>query len=202
MKFIVAMLVLLVASANADSNFIRVPLGKGASIEVPKNWVPWSANNKITLDAYVESQGYKLVDSDLNFAANSYNDGGKTQASINARFYPNNTLTQEFAKQLYGENLSELSDPMIANIKKAAAAGGSEFVSWDSIRFRTINSAYVLEHVHQIRDPKVEKTMVVIGLRVWNAPNSFTVTIAYDKKLEHLFKPIVEYMTASLKIKQ
>ena len=179
---------------------MRVQLGKGVSIEVPKNWTVLSNNNKITLDAFVEAQGAKLVDSDLNFAANSYDDNGKIQAIVNARFYPNNTATQDEAKQLYGKDLGVISDTFISNIKKYAEVGAYEFVSWDSIKFRKINDSYVLEHVHQIRDLKTNTVHVNIGLRVWNSPNSFTVTIGYDKKLEHLFKPIAEYMTMSLRL--
>jgi len=71
------------------SNFIRVPLGKGASIEVPKNWSVFSGSQRITLDAFVEAKGYRKTESELNFAANLYDKQGKTMALVNARFYPN-----------------------------------------------------------------------------------------------------------------
>ena len=62
------------------SNFVRVPLGKGASIEVPKNWVVLSGNQRITIDTFVEAMGYRHTESTLNFAANLYDDRGKTLA--------------------------------------------------------------------------------------------------------------------------
>jgi hypothetical protein len=42
------------------SNFIRVPLGKGASIEIPKNWTVLSGSQRVTLDALVEAKGYQV----------------------------------------------------------------------------------------------------------------------------------------------
>ncbi len=90
------------------SNFVRVPLGKGASIEVPKNWVVLSGNQRNTIDTFVEAKGYRQTKSALSFAANLYDDRGKTIALINVRFYPDNPTTQAEAKQVTPSDIKEI----------------------------------------------------------------------------------------------
>ena len=78
--------------ASATDNFARVSLPKGVSIELPKNWVVLSGNQRITLDSAVESgldlSGIEQESSDLPFAANYYDDKGNTLGLLNVRYYP------------------------------------------------------------------------------------------------------------------
>lgn len=100
------------------SNFVRVPLGNGASIEVPRNWIVLSGNQRTTIDTFVEAKGCRQTESSLSFAANLYDDRGKTMALVNARFYPENPITQTEAQQVTASDLKEIDVEM----KKVAEA--------------------------------------------------------------------------------
>ena len=53
-SILVAVTILAIhAAALATDNFVRVKLPKGSSIEIPKNWVVLSENQRITLDSFV-----------------------------------------------------------------------------------------------------------------------------------------------------
>src|SRR4051794_9377909 len=87
-----AALLLYVGIATATGNFLPVRLPKGVTVELPKNWIALSNNQRITLDSYVQAKremaGSADPSSDLNFAANYYDDQGKTAAIFNIRYYP------------------------------------------------------------------------------------------------------------------
>lgn len=188
----------LVGPVWCTSNFVRVPLGKGASIEVPKNWVVLSGNQRTTIDTFVEAKGYRQSESTLSFAANSYDDRGNLIAFVNARFYPDNPMTQAEARQLTPADLKEFD-----LVGKATAgpleAMGVRMLNWYDSRMQVINGLYVLVHEHQhsgVGDAGITR---VRGLRVWRSPRSFTVTLSYQERAATLLVPIIEYMTNSLR---
>ena len=89
MKKLLLLILFLFAStiAIAASNFKTIGLPKGVSIDLPINWQVISNNQRITLDAYVETL-FEPLDSDLPFAANYYNDNSVVEALVNIRYYP------------------------------------------------------------------------------------------------------------------
>ena len=135
-----------------SSNFVRVPLGKGASIEVPKNWIVLSGNQRITIDTFVEAKGYRLTESTLNFAANLYDDRGKTIALVNARFYPENPITQDEARQISSSDLKEIDVEMRKAAEAPLKAMGVRMTNWYGSKMQVINGLHVLVHEHQYSD--------------------------------------------------
>ena len=127
-----------------SSNFVRVPLGKGASIEVPKNWIVLSGNQRITIDTFVEAKGYRLTESTLNFAANLYDDRGKTIALVNALFYPENPFTQAEAKQVAPADLKELDVEMRKAAEASLNAMNVRMLNWYGSNMRVVNGLHVL----------------------------------------------------------
>ena len=91
-------LLLHVGLANATSNFLAVRLPNAVTVELPKNWTALSNNQRITIDSWVqakrETAGASNPSSDLTFAANYYDEQGKTVAIFNIRYYPEQTVTQ------------------------------------------------------------------------------------------------------------
>ena len=89
-----------VAAYSAD-NFVKITLPKKVSVELPRNWTALSRNLRITLDSTVQSVteqiGFFDASSDLNFAANYFEDNGKTAAIFNIRYYPDLKLSQQDA---------------------------------------------------------------------------------------------------------
>ena len=181
------------------SNFVRVPLGKGASIEVPKNWVVLSGNQRITIDTFVEAKGYRLTESTLNFAANLYDDRGKTIALVNARFYPDNPFTQVEAKQFTPADIKVIDVELRKGAEVLQNEMGVRMLQWYGSNMRVINGLHVLVHEQQnsgVRDSGVTR---VRRLRVWRSPRSFTVTLSYLERDAALLLPIIDYMTNSLR---
>lgn len=174
------------------SNFIRVPLGKGASIEVPKNWTVLSGSQRVTLDAFVEAKGYRKTEPELNFAANLYDEQGKTMALVNARFYPNNPLTQTEARQITSTELREFEIGLKNGAEGPLKALGGRMTKWFGSKMRVFNGLYVLVHEHEQSDGDDQSTARVRGLRVWNSPRSFTVTIRYQVRYAAMLLPVID----------
>ena len=78
--------------AAASDNFAKISLPRGVSIELPKNWVVLSGNQRITLDSAVESgldlSGIEQEGAEFPFAANYYDDEGNIIGILNIRYYP------------------------------------------------------------------------------------------------------------------
>jgi hypothetical protein len=192
-------LLALVSGAFGASNFVRVPLGKGASIEIPKNWMVLSGNQRTTIDTFVEAKGYRLTESTLSFAANLYDDHGKTLALVNARFYPENPITQAEARQATAADLKSIDVEMRKVAEVPLKAMGVRMLNWYGSKMQVINGLYVLVHEHQhsgVGDAGVTR---VRGVRVWRSPRSFTVTFSYRERDAAMLLPIVDYMTNSLR---
>lgn len=181
------------------SSFIRIPLGKGASIEVPKNWVVFSNKKLVTLDAFVEAKGFKLTESSLVFAANLYDGQKKTMASINVRFYPDNTLTQAEVRQATANELRELDVELRQIVRTSLNKMGIRMEKWFGTRILNINGLYALVHEHQQNNIGSDESTIVRGLRVLSSPRSFTATISYREREAAILFPIVDYMTKSLR---
>jgi hypothetical protein len=181
------------------SNFIRIPLGKGASIEVPRNWVVFSNKKLITLDAFVEAKGYKLTESSLTFAASLYDDKKKTIALINVRFYPDNPITQAEVRQVTSNDLRELDVELKKIISTSLNTMGIRMENWFGTKMQNINGLYVLVHEHQQNNFSGDDLTRVRGIRVLRSPRSFTVTISHREREAVILLPIVEYITKSLR---
>jgi hypothetical protein len=84
--------------AQAIANFVTVTLPRGISIELPRNWVVLSNDQRITLDTAIEARldlsGIEQETSDLPFAANYYDDRGRVVGILNIRYYPDLNLSQ------------------------------------------------------------------------------------------------------------
>lgn len=199
-RFALVALLIPAYRVRAQSHFVRIPLGKGASIELPKNWEIMSAGSRVTLDAAVEALGMKLTNSDLNFAANLYDDNGKTLALANARFYPENTLTQAQTKELGPEDVDAIGQQLRKVTEPPLQARGAKVTRWYPPMVRQINGLYVFVHEHQQVGPGDVGPTRVRGLRVWASPRSFTVTFSYREARAQLLQPIIERATNSLRL--
>ena len=183
----------------AASNFVRVPLGKGASIEIPKNWVVLSENRRTTIESFVEAKGFRQTETTLSFAANLYDDRGKTLALVNARFYPDNPITQEKARQVTSADLREIDVELRQAVEAPQKAMGVRMLNWYGSRIQVVNGLYVLVYEHQNSGAGDAGVARVRGLRVWRSPRSFTVTLMYRERDAATLLPIIDYMTNSLR---
>ena len=159
-----------------------------------------SENKRMTIDAAVEAKGFRLTESTLNFAANVFDDQGKTMAIVNARFYPENAGTQEEAKQFGPREIKTIDADMRGAVDAPLKSMGQHMTRWYGSKMQVINGLHVYVHEHQVsRGPGTGLTRIR-GMRVWASPRSFTVTLSYRERDATLLLPIINRMANSIQL--
>jgi hypothetical protein len=195
----------LIPTVHAVNNFVPIRLPNGVKIELPKNWEAVSNNQRITLDSSVQSrlQGAGLpfdATSDLNFAANYYDDRGKTAGIMNIRYYPNMTLLQTDARSAGQSDIRELDNSIHESMIKAGSVTGFSVLVWNGTTKQVINGAtsFVTEYK---RSPINNNGNFKVRLvRIFNGGKSFTLTVSYREDQEFYLRSICDRIISSLKI--
>jgi len=194
---------LLLSSAHATDNFVNIKLPKDVSIELPKNWLVISKDQRITLDTMVESgldlAGIDQENSDLPFAANYYKNG-KTIGIINNRYYSNLDLTQNDARQATIQDIKELDAALKESMVKSMKAFGMSILSWEGTKKSTINgiTAFITEyHRKALKGTGAFRVRLV---RVFAGNRSFTLTVSYSKDEAFFLKTITDRIISSLRL--
>ena len=172
-------------TTNADSNYKTVNLPKGVSIDVPINWQVISNNQRITLDAYVETL-YEPIDSDFPFAANYYNDNSEVEALLNIRYYPWMEITQEDVFNASSDEVQYLDSMLNENILLAMKDVG-KLLSWNGTKKEYINGIIVLITEYRRYSNTTKDSGRVRLVRVFNDNKSFTLTVSYDDRRQNSF---------------
>ncbi len=181
-------LLLHVGLANATSNFLAVRLPNAVTVELPRNWTALSNNQRITIDSWVqakrETAGASNPSSDLTFAANYYDEQGKTVAIFNIRYYPEQTVTQAESRAATTVDTKELDDALHNEMAAAQQQFGVRLLSWLGTTKQTINGtiAFLTEYRRTaIREGTPFRVRLV---RFLSAERSFTVTVSYREDQE------------------
>ena len=170
----------------ADSNFKTVNLPKGVSIDLPINWQVISNNQRITLDAYIETL-YEPLDSDLPFAANYYNDNSVVEALVNIRYYPWFEITQEDVIFATTEEVQSLDNELYEGMLLAMKQIGGKILSWNGTEKENINGIAALVTDYR-RYSGISKSNARVRLvRVLNDNQSFTLTVSYVDNIPSSF---------------
>jgi len=163
-----------------------------------------SNNQRITLDSYVQSirelAGASDPASDLNFAANYYDDRGKTAAIFNIRYYPDQKVTQADSRTATATDIKELDDTLRTEIAVAMQQIGMRVLSWVGTKKQSINGtvAFVTEYRRAaIREGEPFRVRLV---RVLSAGRSFTVTVSYREDQELFLRPICDRVIQSIRM--
>ena len=189
--------------AYATDNFVKVKLPKDVSIELPKNWVVISKDQRITLDTMVESgldlAGVDQENSEIHFAANYYKNG-KTVGIINSRYYSDLELTQNDARQATVQDINELDAALKENIVKSMKAFGMSVLSWEGTKRSAINgiTAFVTEYHRKAL--KGTGAFRVRLIRVFAGNRSFTLTVSYSEDEAFFLKTITDRVISSLRL--
>jgi hypothetical protein len=188
--------------ANAAGNFVLVSLPKGVTVELPRNWSVLSNNQRITIDSYVQAKrelsGAIDPSSDLGFAANYYDELGKTAVIFNIRYYPEQTVTQTMSRAATTSDTKDIDDAIHSGVVESQQQFGVQLLSWSGTTKQAINGtvAFVTEYRRAgYRDSAPFRVRLV---RVLNAGRSFTVTVSYREDQEHLLEPICDRVIQSI----
>jgi len=183
---------------GASTNFVRVSISNGASIEVPKNWVVLSGNQRITLATAVEAitnGGGRLS---VDFAANLYDENNKTLALVQIQTSSRTNLTQRQVKQLTSAYLRAL-DTATRSIEAKVNAHGVRIHNWHDHNVQLINGLYVLVNGYQFSGAGVISARNNLEIYVGNGSRSFKVVFSYQESDKAALLPIINYMTKSIR---
>lgn len=193
-------LVLCTAQAQPQS-YVRVHLPRNVSIELPKNWVVISNNQRITLDASVVARqgNASIADfrSELAFAANYYDDSGKTVGIVNVRYYPEQTVTQADSRNTSSAEVRELDALLQQELQKGVALSGNRLLAWLGTSKNSING--LIAFLSEYRRSSPNGSFRVRLVRVLDAGRSFTLTISYREDQAYFLQPISDYVIRSLR---
>lgn len=200
----IAVYIALLPAALAANNFVPIRLPHGVKIELPRNWEALSNNTRITLDLATQSRLEAALffdaSSDLNFAANYYDDAGKAAAIVNVRYYPNLQLSQGDARAAGKPDILELDSELRELIVKSGQINGVSVLSWNGTRKQVINGATAFVTEYKRSPIKNNGNFKVRLVRVFNDKKSFTLTISYRENEEYLLRPICDRIISSLRI--
>lgn len=191
-----------VAAYSAD-NFVKITLPKGISVELPRNWTALSRNLRITLDSTVQSVTEQIgvfdASSDLNFAANYFEDNGKTAAIFNIRYYPDLKLSQQDAAQSTPNDVRDINALIRANVEKGGKAFGASVIEWRGTKLQQINgaTAFVSEYTRTPIENDGEFCSRLV--RIFRKQDSYTITVSYRLSQERLLRPICDRIITSIR---
>ncbi len=196
-----AVLVLLAGGgvARAENVIETINLPEGVSISMPRNWIILSDNQRITVQAFLEAATHSPErTSEYPFAANFYNDRGRTIALLNVRYYPKAEVSQENARNGTAEEIREIDEILKANTTKGIVAAGYSVVSWGGTRKVEINGITALISEYRRGDP--DGPFRVRLVRVFAGPRSFTLTVSYLESAAAVLEPITDRIVESLRL--
>lgn len=181
-------------------NYVRLNLPKGVSVELPRNWVAVSGNTRQTLDAAVEAMT-STVDqpqSELPFAANLYDDGGKAIAIFNIRYYPAMDISQDDVRESTRADIDAFDEELHASMDQSMSGAGMRVLTWLGTRRIAAGSKTVLLSEYRRAGLKGSSPFHVTLFRVLDTSKSFTITYSYDEALAILLKPIGDRVISSV----
>ena len=195
------MCLILASFANAETNFVTIKLPESVTVELPRNWVIISNNQRITLDTWVEStfdlNKLPSMDSNLPFAANYYVDG-ITAGIINARYYPAMDITQSDAKSATAVDVRDLDQELRNNMIPSMKKIGITVTSWEGTGKRTINGITTFVTEYHRKSLKGSGIFRVRLVRVLAGRRSFTLTVSYLQSQWLFLKNITDRIISSL----
>ena len=202
-KLLVLILFLFAGTISiAGSNYKTISLPKGVSIDLPINWQVISNNERITLDAYVETL-FDPLDSELPFAANYYNDDDEIDALVNIRYYPSEVVTQENVINMFTPDVLRAMDDVVhKGIMLAMPKANLKMLSWNGTKKKLIKDTVALVTEYRRYEGLSKSNARVRLVRVLNGNKSFTLTVSYvdNKKSSFMLKEITNRIIESLSL--
>ena len=195
------LLLCLVNTASAQSPFVWVSLTNGIRFELPKNWKVIDPNTKTTLEASVAARMPIKIASNLPFAANLYNYQNQTIGMINVRTYPNRDVYQREVAQLTPSIMDAVNQQLQSSVSQGVASNGGRVTKWyGTEKVKIANKLYLLSKYRRQSSINSNFFFRVSLLRLLDGSNSFTLTLSYEEKEQHLLKPIINKIRNSIQL--
>jgi len=193
----------MLSAACAVNNFVPVRLPHGGYVELPRNWEVLSENQRITLDSWLQSRNESAsifdASSDFSFAANHYDETGKTDAIMNVRYYPDSSVTQADARTASETDIRALDTELRDGILQASKIYGFSILTWHGTFRQEINGVTVFITEYGRSPLKNNGNFKIRLARVFRGGDSFTLTVSYREDQEFLLRPICNRIISSLR---
>jgi hypothetical protein len=197
-------LIFVSSTSLATDNFINILLPKGVSIDLPRNWMILSSNQRATLDTSIQSRldlsAIQQPVSQLPFAANLYNDDGVTIGILNLRYYPDMDLTQDNVRSFSKVDVEAFDSMLQEKMREDMQRINMSISSWNGTILKEINGITALISDYRRASLMGLGDFRVRLVRVLNREKSFTLTISYLDSASMLLLPITDRIISSIKI--
>ena len=201
--FVVMVCIALIPVVLAADNFVPVRLLHGVQIELPGSWEVLSKNHRNALNSGLqslhESVGTFDASSDLNFAANYYDEAGKVAAMVKVIFYPDLKPSQADARATGPSSIRDLDNILHEGTVKEGQTFGFSVLAWNGTSKQDINgiTTFVTEYKRSTFDNN--GNFDVRFVRVSNVEKSFILIVSYRVDQEPLLRPICDSIISSLR---
>lgn len=200
--FLALMFVSSFAHSQPAPPYVAVKLSRGVRVELPRNWMVFSENQRITLDAWVSAKHRSIQGepgtSALGFAANYYDDKGKTAGIFNVRYYPQQTVTQAEARATTPDDVRELDAALQANIKPGVEGAGNSVLNWKGTKKTVINGLTFFVSEYRRTSPQNVPFRARL-IRLFDGASSFTITVSYREDQHYVMSAITDHIIASIR---
>jgi hypothetical protein len=205
-----ATLVLLLLSVALDahsqthrpsSNFARVQMPEGVSLEVPKNWVVLGGSSRVLVDTWLEAKGITQVDSKAGFIAEAYDEDNRRLAALHVRYFPGGSLTQADLRKLSRTDLIRLDQVTREEAERAYRSMGAQFLSWEKSTIQQLNGLVAVIYGLR-RNPALaveDGIFRVRVVRIYAGARTFSVTVSYREQAAPLLEPVTDYIIRSIR---
>ena len=135
----------------------------------------------------------------MPFAANLYDDYGKTIAIVNIRYYPNIEITQSDALLAPEEDIKNLDKSLHQQISLSVEQLGSTTSSWMGTNREKINGiiVFITEYIRSTPNRPAFRVRLV---RVFMRERSFTLTVSHELLLDQILEPITDKIIHSIRM--
>jgi hypothetical protein len=187
---------------SLSRTYVTVPLPKGVSVQLPKNWIVLGGNTRQTLDAAVEALigTASEPNSDLPFAANLYSDAGRTIAVFNIRYYPDMDVGQADVLNSTASEIRAFDQELHSALVQSMSGAGMRVLQWMGTRRLATGNKTVLLSEYRRAGRHGASPFRVRLFRVLDGPRSFTITYSYDESVGLLLGPIGDRVLSSIQV--
>jgi len=184
--------------SKATDPWTLLRLSNGLSFELPRNWVVLSGSQRITLDAAAVAMAPIDITTSLPFAANLYDESGRTIAIMNVRIYPEMDISQSEVSSLSVAEVAEFDSILKQEMIPGMAANGLTVTEWLGTKLLRVGEFATLVTEYKRVAVRGDGIFVVRLFRVFDESRSFTLTVSYLQSGEVFLRPITDYISRSV----
>ena len=203
-NFAVMVFLIFSSSISMASNFANVKLSRGVELQIPKDWWLLTAqHNKMietSVEAAMELSGLDAPSGvELNLiSANSM--PRSTYAAVRVDSISPSTVSPSVIKALTAADISAFGKETESGLKKILPQQGNRLLSFVGVRRVTISSQIGLMTEYKRSSPN--GPVLVSIIQVFTPTQGVRINLSYRESEEAIWKPVIDKIYRSIKIKK